>query len=87
MSFVGPRPERTSYVRTFEDRIHRYRDRHRVRSGLTGWAQVQGLRGETSLSDRVEWDNYYIENWSLWLDLKILLMTIPAVLLSGNANR
>jgi len=80
MSLVGPRPERTGYVRTFEDRIYRYGDRHRVKSGITGWSQVQGLRGETSLTDRVEWDNYYIENWSLWLDLKIALMTVPALL-------
>jgi exopolysaccharide biosynthesis polyprenyl glycosylphosphotransferase len=80
MSFVGPRPERVSYVEAFQDRVYRYGDRHRVKSGVTGWAQVQGLRGQTSLSDRVEWDNYYIENWSLWLDLKILCLTIPAVI-------
>jgi exopolysaccharide biosynthesis polyprenyl glycosylphosphotransferase len=80
MSLVGPRPERSSYAKLFEDRLYRYGDRHRVKSGLTGWAQVHGLRGKTSLSDRVEWDNYYIENWSLWLDLKILLMTLSAVL-------
>jgi lipopolysaccharide/colanic/teichoic acid biosynthesis glycosyltransferase len=79
MSLVGPRPERTSYVRSFEDQVYRYDDRHRVKSGLTGWAQVQGLRGQTSLSDRVEWDNYYIENWSIWLDLKIMFMTVPAL--------
>jgi exopolysaccharide biosynthesis polyprenyl glycosylphosphotransferase len=78
MSLVGPRPERVGYVRAFERRIYRYSDRHRVKSGLTGWAQVQGLRGETSLADRVEWDNYYIENWTLRLDLKILLLTFPA---------
>jgi len=80
MAIVGPRPERTSFVRSFEEHVYRYGDRHRVKSGLTGWAQVQGLRGQTSLSDRVEWDNYYIENWSLWLDLKIILMTVPALL-------
>jgi exopolysaccharide biosynthesis polyprenyl glycosylphosphotransferase len=79
MSLVGPRPERTSYVRWFEEGVYRYDERHRVKSGLTGWAQVQGLRGQTSLSDRVEWDNYYIENWSIWLDLKILFMTVPAL--------
>lgn len=79
MSLVGPRPERTSYVRLFSEHIYRYADRHRVKSGLTGWAQVYGLRGETSLADRVEWDNYYIENWSLWLDLKILFLTTPAI--------
>ncbi len=80
MALVGPRPERTSYVRSFEQHVYRYGDRHRVKSGLTGWAQVQGLRGQTPLADRVEWDNYYIENWSLWLDLKIMLMTVPALL-------
>jgi len=79
MSLVGPRPERTAYVRRFEQIIYRYGDRHRVKSGITGWSQVNGLRGNTSLSDRVEWDNYYIENWSLWLDAKILLRTIWAV--------
>ena len=80
MAIVGPRPERTSFVRSFEEHVYRYGDRHRVKSGLTGWSQVQGLRGQTSLHDRVEWDNYYIENWSLWLDLKIILMTVPALL-------
>ena len=79
MSIVGPRPERPEFVELFERRVDRYDDRHRVKSGITGWAQVHGLRGKTSLSDRIEWDNYYIENWSLWLDLKILLMTISAV--------
>jgi lipopolysaccharide/colanic/teichoic acid biosynthesis glycosyltransferase len=79
MSVVGPRPERRSYVDLFEGSVQRYADRHRVKSGMTGWAQVHGLRGKTSLSDRVEWDNYYIENWSLWLDCKILLLTVLAV--------
>ena len=79
MSLVGPRPERVDYVRQFESNIYRYGDRHRVKSGITGWAQANGLRGKTSLSDRVEWDNYYIENFSLWLDVKILLMTFAAV--------
>jgi exopolysaccharide biosynthesis polyprenyl glycosylphosphotransferase len=86
MSFVGPRPERTTYVRSFEQHVYRYADRHRVKSGLTGWAQVQGLRGQTSLADRVEWDNWYIENWSLRLDFKILLMTVAAVLGQENAG-
>ncbi len=80
MSLIGPRPERPDFARLFEDNVYRYGDRHRVKSGITGWAQVHGLRGKTSLSDRVEWDNYYIENWSLWLDVKILLMTVWAVL-------
>jgi len=80
MSLVGPRPERARYVRSFELSIYRYSDRHRAKSGITGWAQVNGLRGKTSLRDRVEWDNYYIENWSPWLDLKIILMTVACVL-------
>jgi len=79
MSIVGPRPERVHYVREFERNIYRYGDRHRVKSGITGWAQANGLRGNTSLADRVEWDNYYIENFSLWLDAKIVLMTFAAV--------
>jgi exopolysaccharide biosynthesis polyprenyl glycosylphosphotransferase len=79
MSLVGPRPERVTYVDHFETAVYRYRDRHRVKSGLTGWAQVSGLRGTTSLADRTEWDNHYIENWSPWLDLKILLRTLAAV--------
>jgi exopolysaccharide biosynthesis polyprenyl glycosylphosphotransferase len=86
MSLVGPRPERTTYARDFQERVYRYGDRHRVKSGLTGWAQVQGLRGQTSLADRVEWDNYYIENWSLWLDFKIVLMTIPALLPNSRSG-
>jgi exopolysaccharide biosynthesis polyprenyl glycosylphosphotransferase len=80
MSLVGPRPERRSYVELFERSVHRYTERHRVKSGLTGWAQVNGLRGETSLADRIEWDNYYIENWSPWLDIKILALTAIAIL-------
>ena len=79
MSLIGPRPERPDLARLFERKVHRYGDRHRVKSGITGWAQVNGLRGKTSLADRVEWDNHYIENWSLWLDLKILLLTPWAV--------
>jgi lipopolysaccharide/colanic/teichoic acid biosynthesis glycosyltransferase len=79
MSLVGPRPERPEFVSLFHDDIDRYGDRHRVKSGITGWAQVNGFRGQTSLADRVEWDNFYIENWSLWLDVKILLLTLVAV--------
>jgi exopolysaccharide biosynthesis polyprenyl glycosylphosphotransferase len=80
MALVGPRPERAHYVEQFEDVVPRYPDRHRVKSGLTGWAQIHGLRGETSLADRIEWDNFYIENWSPWLDFKILVRTFPALL-------
>jgi exopolysaccharide biosynthesis polyprenyl glycosylphosphotransferase len=79
MSLVGPRPERPEFVELFESDIKRYGDRHRVKSGLTGWAQVHGLRGQTSLADRVEWDNYYIEHWSLGLDFKVLALTVLAV--------
>jgi lipopolysaccharide/colanic/teichoic acid biosynthesis glycosyltransferase len=87
MSLVGPRPERVSYVRRFEGSVRRYGERHRVKSGITGWAQVNGLRGRTSLSDRVEWDNYYIENWSPWLDLKIIFMTMACVLRDEHEER
>ena len=79
MSLVGPRPERPEFVEYFGENVRRYTARHRVKSGITGWAQVNRLRGRTSISDRVEWDNYYIENFSLWLDLKIVLLTIPEV--------
>jgi exopolysaccharide biosynthesis polyprenyl glycosylphosphotransferase len=84
MSLVGPRPERPEFVGLFEESVYRYTDRHRVKAGITGWAQVNGLRGKTSLADRVEWDNYYIENWSLWLDFKIALMTALAVVRSSR---
>ncbi len=80
MSLVGPRPERPEFVEMFGETLNRYDDRHLVKSGITGWAQVHGLRGQTSLAERVEWDNWYIQNWSLWLDLKILLLTPIAVL-------
>jgi exopolysaccharide biosynthesis polyprenyl glycosylphosphotransferase len=79
MSLVGPRPERPEFVELFRQDIIRYGDRHRVKSGITGWAQVNGLRGQTSLAERVECDNYYIANWSLGLDLKILALTLLAL--------
>jgi exopolysaccharide biosynthesis polyprenyl glycosylphosphotransferase len=79
MSLVGPRPERPEFVELFRQDILRYGDRHRVKSGITGWAQVHGLRGQTSLAERVEWDNYYIVHWSLGLDLKILALTLFAM--------
>ncbi|HET9545394.1 MAG TPA: sugar transferase, partial [Gaiellaceae bacterium] len=72
------------YARRFEGRIYRYAERHRVKSGITGWAQVNGLRGKTSLADRVEWDNHYIENWSLWFDVQILVRTLAAVVRSPS---
>jgi exopolysaccharide biosynthesis polyprenyl glycosylphosphotransferase len=80
MSIIGPRPERPEFVELFRQDIARYGDRHRVKSGITGWAQVHGLRGQTSLAERVEWDNYYIAHWSLGLDLKILALTFGALL-------
>ena len=84
MSLIGPRPERPSYVKQFEPVVYRYRDRHRVRSGITGCAQVHGLRGRTSLAERVDWDNYYIAHWSLGLDLKILMLTVVALFNSSE---
>jgi exopolysaccharide biosynthesis polyprenyl glycosylphosphotransferase len=75
MSFIGPRPERPSYVSAFERSVRHYDERHRVKSGITGWAQVHGLRGESPLDQRVEHDNYYIANWSPWLDFKVLVLT------------
>jgi exopolysaccharide biosynthesis polyprenyl glycosylphosphotransferase len=79
MSLIGPRPERPEFVELFMNDITRYGDRHRVKSGITGWAQVHGLRGQTSLAERVEWDNYYIAHWSLGLDAKILALTLAAL--------
>jgi exopolysaccharide biosynthesis polyprenyl glycosylphosphotransferase len=79
MSLIGPRPERPEFVEMFGRDIARYGDRHRVKSGITGWAQVHGLRGRTSLAERVEWDNYYIAHWSLALDFKIALLTTLAL--------
>jgi Undecaprenyl-phosphate glucose phosphotransferase len=76
MSLVGPRPERPPFVRQFKERIPQYMLRHRVKSGITGWAQVNGWRGNTSIEKRIEYDLYYIENWSLLLDIKILILTL-----------
>jgi exopolysaccharide biosynthesis polyprenyl glycosylphosphotransferase len=85
MSLIGPRPERPEFCEIFEEYVYRYGDRNRVKSGISGWAQVHGIgRGDDrfsreTLTDRVEWDNFYIENWSLWLDVKIALMTVAAI--------
>lgn len=84
MSLVGPRPERPTFVRQFSAEYERYSARHRVPVGLTGLAQVNGLRGDTSIAERARYDNYYIANWSLWLDLKIILQTIRALLRRGD---
>jgi len=86
MSLVGPRPEMPEFVRRFEEEIPRYRDRHRIRGGMTGWAQVHGLRGDdTSIAERVRYDIFYVENWSLLLDLKIIIKTLFEVLFHRNA--
>ncbi|WP_170285925.1 sugar transferase [Nocardioides rubriscoriae] len=79
MSIVGPRPERQVFVDQFSRDIPRYHDRHRIPAGLTGWAQVNGLRGDTSIAERSTFDNNYIQNWSLWLDLKIIARTVGTV--------
>ena len=76
MSLVGPRPERPPFVEQFRGRIPQYMLRHRVKSGMTGWAQINGWRGNTSIEKRIEYDLYYIENWSLLLDVKILILTL-----------
>jgi Undecaprenyl-phosphate glucose phosphotransferase len=76
MSIVGPRPERPFFVEQFKHRIPQYMLRHKVKSGITGWAQVNGWRGNTSLEKRIEYDLYYIENWSVTLDLKIMWLTL-----------
>lgn len=78
MSLVGPRPERPHFVEQFRESVPRYMVRHKVKSGLTGWAQVHGLRGNTSIEERIKYDLYYMENWSLLLDVEILIMTFFA---------
>ncbi|MGY2066017.1 sugar transferase [Blastococcus sp. SYSU DS0619] len=79
MSLVGPRPEECAYAAQFADSVHGYRDRHRLTVGLTGWAQIHGLRGDTSIEERARFDNVYIEQWSLWRDVVILIRTVAAV--------
>lgn len=86
MSLVGPRPERPVYVEQFRQIIPRYMDRHREKAGLTGWAQVNGLRGDTSIGERTKYDLWYIENWSIGLDLKILIRTVLQTLFGTNQN-
>jgi len=86
MSLVGPRPERPVYVQQFREQIPRYMERHREKAGMTGWAQVNGLRGDTSIAERTSYDLWYVENWSLWLDIKIILRTVWMVIVRKNKN-
>ena len=79
MSLVGPRPERPHFVRQFSQAVPGYTGRQRMPAGLTGWAQVHGLNGDTSISDRARFDNYYIEHWSFWLDLVVLGRTVTSI--------
>lgn len=85
MSLIGPRPERPYFVEQFKETIPRYMIKHQVRPGLTGWAQVNGLRGDTSIKKRIEYDLYYIENWTLGLDIKILFLTFFKGFINKNA--
>ena len=85
MSLVGPRPERPFFVEQFKQRVPQYMLRHKVRSGMTGWAQVNGWRGDTSIEKRIEYDLYYIENWSVGLDFKILWLTVLRVFFHRHA--
>ena len=85
MSLVGPRPERPHFVEKFRKDIPKYLERHRVKTGMTGWAQVNGMRGNTPIEDRTRYDIYYVENWSLVFDLKIILKTVRAVLFGNDA--
>jgi lipopolysaccharide/colanic/teichoic acid biosynthesis glycosyltransferase len=80
LSLVGQRPERPHFVDQFSAHIPRYTARHRVPAGLTGWAQSHGLRGDAPIEDRARFDNYYTENWSPWLDMKIVLEPVGQVL-------
>ncbi|MCS6803174.1 MAG: undecaprenyl-phosphate glucose phosphotransferase [Chloroflexota bacterium] len=85
MSIVGPRPERPHFVQEFSQRVPRYLDRHREKAGITGWAQVNGLRGNTSIEERTAYDLWYVENWTLWLDFKIMLRTLISIITDKNA--
>ncbi|MBI3943282.1 MAG: undecaprenyl-phosphate glucose phosphotransferase [Chloroflexi bacterium] len=85
MSIVGPRPERPVFVDEFRKRIPRYMDRHWEKTGITGWAQVNGLRGDTSIEERTKYDLYYVENWSIWFDFKIMLLTVIQLFRGENA--
>lgn len=85
MSLVGPRPERLQFVEKFKESIPRYMIKHQVRPGITGWAQINGLRGDTSIDRRIQYDLWYIENWTIWLDIKILFLTLIKGFINENA--
>jgi exopolysaccharide biosynthesis polyprenyl glycosylphosphotransferase len=85
MSLIGPRPERPLFVEKFKEEIPRYMIKHQVRPGITGWAQVNGYRGDSSIKKRIEYDLYYIENWSMALDFKILFLTFFKGFVNKNA--
>ena len=85
MSIVGPRPERTLFVEQFKEEIPDYMKKHLVKAGITGWAQIHGLRGDTDIKARIEYDIFYIENWSLWLDIKIIVLTLFRGFINQNA--
>ena len=85
MSVVGPRPERPVFIEKFKEQIPRYMLRHKMKGGITGWAQVNGLRGNTSLEKRIQYDLHYIQNWSLLFDIKIMLMTFWKGFVNRNA--
>ena len=85
MSVVGPRPERPEFIKDFTEEIPRYMLRHKTKAGITGWAQVNGWRGDTSLKKRVQYDLYYLENWSIWFDLKIVIDTVVRGFVNKNA--
>ena len=85
MSLIGPRPERPYFVEKFREEVPRYMIKHQVRPGLSGWAQVNGYRGDTSIKKRIEYDLYYIENWSIGLDVKILFLTLFKGFINKNA--
>ncbi|RAP53972.1 MAG: undecaprenyl-phosphate glucose phosphotransferase [Methanosphaera sp. rholeuAM130] len=85
MSLIGPRPERPYFVRKFRESVPKYMIKHHVRPGMAGWAQINGYRGNTSIVKRIEYDIFYVENWSIWLDIKIFFKTIPMLLFDQNA--
>jgi exopolysaccharide biosynthesis polyprenyl glycosylphosphotransferase len=85
MSVVGPRPERPHFVQKFLNDITRYNNRHWLKAGITGWAQVNGWRGDTSIQKRLEYDLYYLQNWSFFFDLRIIVLTILSAVVGRNA--